>query len=218
VRLAALSGYRSAFVWSHDSVGLGEDGPTHQPVEQLAAMRAMPELRLIRPADANEVAQAWRIHIDGDGPTGIVLTRQDLPVLEGTAERAADGVPRGAYTLVDEDAGTLDLVLIGTGSEVSVCVEARALLAAGGVSARVVSMPSWDLFAAQDGSYRDAVLPPGAPTLAVEAGVSLGWERYADDVVSIGRFGASAPGSTVLRELGYTPENVAERARALLGA
>jgi transketolase len=217
VRLAALSGCKSAFVWSHDSVGIGEDGPTHQPVEHLAAMRAMPELRLIRPADANEVAHAWRVHIDGSGPTGIVLTRQDLPVLEGTAERAPEGLPRGAYVLVDEDNGRLELVLLGTGSEVSVCVGARELLAADGISARVVSMPSWDLFAAQDDAYRDSVLPPGAPTLAVEAGASLGWERYADDVVAIDRFGASAPGSTVLRELGYTPENVAGRARALLG-
>jgi transketolase len=217
-RLAALSGYRTAFVWSHDSVGLGEDGPTHQPIEQLASLRAMPGLRLIRPADANETAQAWRIHIDGTGPTAIILTRQKLPVLEGTLERAADGVARGAYTLVDEDASGLDLILVGTGSEVSLCVAARELLAAGGTSVRVVSMPSWDLFAAQDDAYRDSVLPPGLPTLAVEAASPFGWERYADDVVGIDRFGASAPGPTVMAELGFTPENVAERARALLGA
>jgi transketolase len=217
-RLAALSGYKTAFVWSHDSVGLGEDGPTHQPIEQLASLRAMPGLRLIRPADANETAQAWRIHIDGTGPTAIILTRQKLPVLEGTLERAADGVARGAYTLVDEDASGLDLILVGTGSEVSLCVAARELLAAGGTSVRVVSMPSWDLFAAQDDAYRDSVLPPGLPTLAVEAASPFGWERYADEVVGIDRFGASAPGPTVMAELGFTPENVAERARALLGA
>ncbi|HUV11363.1 MAG TPA: transketolase, partial [Acidimicrobiia bacterium] len=160
-RLAALSGYKTAFVWSHDSIGVGEDGPTHQPVEQLASLRAMPSLRLIRPADANEVAQAWRVHIDGDGPTALILTRQGVPVLEGTAERAPAGVPAGAYVLVDEDAASggsgPDLVLIGTGSEVQLCVEARATLAAGGVDARVVSMPSWDLFAAQPDQYRDDV-------------------------------------------------------------
>jgi transketolase len=217
-RLAALSGYKTAFVWSHDSVGLGEDGPTHQPIEQLASLRAMPGLRLIRPADANETAQAWRIHIDGTGPTAIILSRQKLPVLEGTLERSTEGVARGAYTLVDEDASGLDLILVGTGSEVSLCVAARELLATDGTSVRVVSMPSWDLFGAQDDAYRDAVLPPGLPTLAVEAASPFGWERYADDVVGIDRFGASAPGPTVMAELGFTPENVAERARALLGA
>jgi len=217
VRLAALSGYKTAFVWTHDSVGLGEDGPTHQPVEHLASLRAMSGLRLIRPADANEVAQAWRVHVDGQGPTGIVLSRQKIPVLEGTAERAADGVPLGAYVLVDED-GPLDLVLVGTGSEVGVCVDALGLLAAEGTSARVVSMPSWDLFDAQPAEYRDAILPPRVPTLAVEAGASLGWERYADAVVAIDRFGASAPGPVVLAELGFTPENVAACARALLEA
>ena len=215
-RLAALSGYRTAFVWSHDSVGLGEDGPTHQPIEQLAAMRAMPGLRLIRPADANETAQAWRIHIDGTGPTALILTRQKLPVLEGTAERAPEGVPRGAYVLADAPHGDLDIVLIGTGSEVWVCVGARDLLAAEGLGVQVVSMPSWDLFAAQDDEYRDSVLPPGVPKLAVEAASSFGWDRYADDVVAIDHFGASAPGPKVLAEFGYTPENVAARARALL--
>ncbi|HEY8217521.1 MAG TPA: transketolase C-terminal domain-containing protein, partial [Acidimicrobiia bacterium] len=216
VRLAALSGYKVAFVWSHDSVGVGEDGPTHQPIEQLAALRAMPGLRLIRSADANEVAQTWRVHLDGDGPTAIILTRQDVPVLEGTAERAPDGVPRGAYTLVDEGAD-LELVLIGTGSEVQLCVAARETLAGDGVGVRVVSMPSWDLFEAQDEGYRERVLPAGVPRLAVEAGTSFGWDRYADDTVSIDRFGASAPGDTVMRQLGMTAEHVVERARALLG-
>jgi transketolase len=214
-RLAALSGYRTAFVWSHDSVGVGEDGPTHQPVEHLASLRAMPGLRLIRSADANEVAQTWRVHIDGTGPTAIILSRQKLPVLEGTAERAPDGLPRGAYTLVDEEGG-LDLVLIGTGSEVHLCVTARELLVGEGVSVRVVSMPSWDLFEDQPDEYRDSVLPPGVPTLAVEAGVSFGWDRYADDTVAIDRFGASAPGPTVFAELGFTPEHIAQRARDLL--
>jgi transketolase len=213
-RLAALSGYKTAFVWTHDSVGLGEDGPTHQPIEQLASLRAMPHLRVIRPADANEVAQAWRIHVDGAGPTALVLTRQKVPVLAHTAERAPDGVPRGAYVLVDEPRDQVDLVLIGTGSEVSLCVATLDLL--DDRSVRVVSMPSWDLFAAQTDDYREQVLPRGVPTLAVEAGSSFGWERYADAVVGIDRFGASAPGPTVLAELGFTPDHVAARARALL--
>jgi len=214
-RLAALSGYKTAFVWSHDSIGVGEDGPTHQPVEHLASLRAMPSLRLIRPADANEVAQAWRVHIDGDGPTGLILTRQGVPVLEGTAERAPAGVPAGAYVLVDER-DDIDLVLIGTGSEVQLCVEAQAALGADGVSARVVSMPSWDLFAAQPDEYRDAVLPPGVPTLAVEAGTTFGWERYADDTVGIDHFGTSAPGPVAMAEFGFTTAHVIERAKGLL--
>ena len=214
VRLAALSQYKTAFVWTHDSVGLGEDGPTHQPIEHLASLRAMPGLRLIRPADANEVSQAWRVHVDGDGPTALILTRQPVPVLATTAERAPAGVPRGAYTLVDESGDGLDLVLLATGSEVSLCVEALDLL--DGLSVRVVSMPSWDLFATQSDEYREAVLPVDVPTLAVEAGSTFGWERYADDTVGIDHFGASAPGATVLAEFGFTPENVAARARALL--
>jgi len=214
-RLAALSDLKVGFVWSHDSVGLGEDGPTHQPVEHLAAMRAMPNMRVIRPADANETAQAFRCHVERDGPTAIILTRQKVPVLAGTAERAAEGLPKGAYTLVDEDGG-LDLILIGTGSEVQLCVGARDLLAPDGTRARVVSMPSWELFAEQPESYRNGVFPPDVPRLAVEAGASFGWERYADDVVAIDRFGASAPYKTIFEHLGFTPENVADRARALL--
>ena len=216
VRLAALERARVAFVWSHDSVGLGEDGPTHQPVEHLAALRAIPGLSLFRPADANETVVAWQHHIEGTGPTALVLSRQKLPVLAGTAERAVTGVPQGAYVLVDEPR-SLDLVLIGTGSEVALCVEAQARLAEADISARVVSMPSWDRFAAQSESVQDAVLPPGVPTLAVEAGVSLGWDRYADDVIAIDRFGASAPGERVLAEFGYTVDTVLARAMALLG-
>jgi transketolase len=217
VRLAAMMRAKVAFVWSHDSVGLGEDGPTHQPIEHLAALRAVPGLRLIRCADANEVAAAWRVHIDGDGPTGILLTRQKVPVLERTADLAPSGVPRGAYVLIDPDTGPADVILIGTGSEVSVCVGAQALLAERGVNTRVVSMPSWDLFAAQPPEYQADVLPPLTPTLAVEAASSFGWSRYADDVVAIDRFGESAPGAVALANFGYTPENVAERALALVG-
>ncbi len=164
VRLAALSESHVIYSWTHDSVGLGEDGPTHQPVEHLAALRAMPGLRVIRPADANETAHAWRIAVDSDGPTALVLSRQSLPVLDGTAQ-AADGVARGGYVLVDPPQGAPEIVLIGTGSEVSVCVEAAALLAGADapVRARVVSLPSWDLFAAQNATYRDEVLPPAPP-------------------------------------------------------
>src|SRR4051812_25515026 len=214
VRLAALSHYKSLFVWTHDSVGLGEDGPTHQPIEQLAAMRAMPGLRVIRPADANEVSHAWRVHVDGTGPTALILTRQKLPVLSASAERAPAGVRRGAYPLVDEEGDGLDLVLIGTGSEVSLCVAALDLL--DGLSVRVVSMPSWDLFAAQSDDYRELVLPADVPTLSVEAGATFGWERYADDSIGIDHFGASAPGPVALENFGFTPEHVAARAHALV--
>jgi transketolase len=216
VRLAALARYKVAFVFTHDSVGVGEDGPTHQPIEQLASLRAMPGLQVFRPADANETAHVWRCHVDGDHPTAMLLTRQKIPVLEGTAERAADGVARGAYVLVDEQSAP-DLVLVGTGSEVQLCVAAADVLAADGVSVRVVSMPSWDRFEAQPDEYRDSVLPDDVPVLAVEAASPFGWERWADDVIGIDRFGASAPGEVVLEQLGFTPEHVVERARALLG-
>ena len=217
VRLAALEQARTAFVWSHDSVGLGEDGPTHQPIEHLASLRAIPGLRVIRPADANETAQAWRVHLTSDGPSALILSRQKLPVLEGTAERAEAGVPRGAYVLVDES-GDPELVLIGTGSEVSVCVAAQRTLSESGLSARVVSMPSWELFQLLSEEEQASVLPPGVPTLAVEAAATLGWERYADDTVGLDRFGASAPGAVALENLGFTPECVVDRARTLLRA
>jgi transketolase len=214
IRLAALMQAKVILSFTHDSVGLGEDGPTHQPVEHLMALRAIPGLRLIRPADANETAAAWAVAVDGDGPTVLALSRQDLPVLEGTDP---EGVSRGAYVLTDDGEGDEpDLVLVGTGGEVWVCAEAAELLRAEGHSVRVVSMPSWDLFAAEDFEYQDEVLPAGIPTLAVEAGVSLGWDRWADASVSIDTFGASAPGSEVLERMGYTPENVAERGRELL--
>ncbi len=217
VRLAALEQARTCFVWSHDSVGLGEDGPTHQPVEHLASLRAIPGLRVIRPADANETAQCWPIHVNGEGPSAFILSRQKLPVLEGTAERAEAGVARGAYVLVDEP-GDLQLVLIGTGSEVSICVEAQKTLAGEGISARVVSMPCWELFQLLSEDEQVAVLPPGAPRLSVEAAATLGWERWADDAIGLDRFGASAPGATALEKLGFTPECVVDRARALLAS
>jgi transketolase len=213
VRLAAITGAHVVFVWTHDSVGLGEDGPTHQPIEQLAGLRAIPQLKLLRPADANETAQAWRVAVDHDGPVGLVLSRQALPILEGTAGN--EGVLKGAYVLRDCP-GDPDIVLIGTGSEVHTCLGAASELS--DLAVRVVSMPSWDLFAAQDESYQDAVLPPEAPTLAVEAGASLGWDRWADDTVALDRFGESAPGAEALTKLGFNPVHVATRARALLDA
>jgi transketolase len=215
VRLAAISEAKVVYSWTHDSVGLGEDGPTHQPIEQLASMRAMPGLRVIRPADANETAHAWRLAVEGDGPTALILTRQGLPVLDGTAD-AFEGVARGAYIIRDDGSGEPDLILIGTGSEVWVCLEAADVLEAEGRLVRVVSMPCWDLFEAQDDQYMDSVLPAGVPTLSVEAASSFGWARWADDCVSIDRFGKSAPGNVVLEHFGFTADNVADRARELV--
>ncbi len=211
IRLAALSRAKVVYSFTHDSVGVGEDGPTHQPIEHIAALRAIPDLRVIRPADGNETAAAWRLAVDHDGPTALILSRQDLPVLEGTADGAVD---RGGYVL--RPAEEPDVVLVGTGSEVALCVAAAELLAAEGIHAQVASLPSWDLFAAQPEHYQDSVLPPDVATLAVEAGTPFGWERWADDVLGIDRFGASAPGNRVLAELGFTAENVAARARQLI--
>jgi transketolase len=216
VRVAALSGAHVVYSWTHDSIGLGQDGPTHQPIEQLAAIRAMPGLRVIRPADANETAQAWRIAVDGDGPTALVLSRQDLPVLEATADLAPEGVRRGAYVLADPGDGPAQVVLLATGSEVPLCLDAARLLAEAGTRVRVVSLPSWELFAEQGDGYRTEVLPPGVPVLSVEAASTFGWERYADDSVGIDHFGASAPGEVVMREFGFDPVHVAARATALL--
>jgi transketolase len=214
IRLSALMGLEDAWVYTHDSVGLGEDGPTHQPVEHLAALRAIPELVVIRPGDANETAAAWRTILeDLDGPAALILSRQDLPILP---DADFDGVARGAYVLRGDD--DPEVAIVGTGSELSVAIGAAELLAADGTRARVVSMPSWELFAAQDDAYRDSVLPPGLPAVAVEAGVSQGWERWVDRVVGIDRFGASAPGALVLEKLGITAENTARAARELLGA
>jgi transketolase len=212
IRLSALTALPVAWVYTHDSVGLGEDGPTHQPVEHLAALRAIPGLTVIRPGDANETAAAWRTILeDLDGPAVLVLSRQDLPVLE---DASADGVARGAYVLREAD--DAEVVLVGTGSELSVALEAADRLAADGIAARVVSMPSWELFAAQGDAYRDSVLPPGMPSVAVEAGVTMGWDRWVDRTIGIDRFGASAPGPEVLTRLGITAENVAGAASELL--
>ena len=218
VRIAALSDVHVIYSWTHDSIGLGQDGPTHQPIEQLAAIRAMPGLRVVRPADANETAQAWRIAVDGDGPTALILSRQELPVLADTARLAPEGVAHGAYVLRDPDGGPPRIILIGTGSEVQLCLDAADLLASDGIAARVVSFPSWDLFAGQADGYRRGVFPEGVPRLAAEAASSFGWERYADATVTIDRFGASAPGDVAMRELGFTADNVVAHAHALLGS
>ena len=220
IRLAAISEAHVVYFFTHDSVGLGEDGPTHQPIEQLASLRAMPQLSVIRPADANETAAAWRIAVDSDRPTALILSRQDLPVLEETGPLASHGVACGAYVLrAGREGGRApDIILIGTGSEVQLCLGAAKVLDGEGVQARVVSFPSWDLFAEQEDGYRADVLPPGVPRLAVEAGASFGWDRYADATVSIDRFGASAPGSVNMERFGFTADNVAARARELLGA
>jgi len=213
VRLAALSEARVLFVWSHDSVGVGEDGPTHQPVEQIASLRAIPGLRVMRPADANETVSAWKAALELGGPTAIITSRQDLPVLEGTV---GVDVSAGGYVLRHADSP--DVVLVGTGSEVSVCLAAADLLDDDGIAAHVVSLPCLELFREAGAAHRDAVIPAGLPSLAVEAGVSMGWHALVDDVVSIERFGASAPGAVVMRELGITADNVAARARQLLAS
>jgi len=209
LRLAALSGAKAWFVFTHDSVGVGEDGPTHQPVEHLATLRAIPGLQVIRPADANETVAALRAGIAYNGPTALVLSRQNLPVCTDGA-----AVDRGAAVL--REPSDARITLLATGSEVHLVLAAAELLAAAGVSARVVSMPSWDRFALQDRSYRDSVLPPSIPTLSVEAATTFGWERYADECIGIDRFGASAPGPVVLDKLGINVDHVVARATALL--
>jgi len=212
VRLAALSSAKVIFVWSHDSIGVGEDGPTHQPVEQIASLRAIPHLAVIRPADANEVSQAWELAINRLGPTALILTRQNVPVLEGTIK--ANQVERGAYVLIDPPDPAV--ILAGTGSEVQLCVEAAGALAEDGIAARVVSMPSWELFQDQGEEYQKEVLPSGVPILGVEAGVSLGWDRWADKTITIDDFGASAPGDLVMEKFGFTASGVESAARSLL--
>jgi transketolase len=219
MRLSALMGAHVAWVFTHDSVGLGEDGPTHQPVEHYMALRAIPNLTVIRPADPNETSMAWRSTFDTDGPVAMLLTRQNVPTLDPDA---TEGALRGAYVLADSEGGAPEVILIGTGSEVFVALEAREHLAAQGVDARVVSMPSWEIFDAQDQDYKDSVLPPAVETrVSVEAGITSGWERYIGfkgASVGINRFGASAPGEKVLQELGITPENVANATLELLGS
>jgi len=221
VRLAALSEKRVIFVYTHDSIGVGEDGPTHQPVEQLAMLRATPNVVTIRPADANETAEAWRQAIlRTDGPTALIFSRQKLPILDQLQVGPATGLARGAYVLEDSEKELPDLILIASGSEVPLAREAAAKLSGEGIAVRVVSMPSWELFDAQPQDYRDLVLPPDVTArLAVEAGVTQGWHRYVGDggdVIGLDRFGASAPGPIVMEKLGFSVDNVVARAKALL--
>jgi transketolase len=220
VRLSALMKLPVVWVWTHDSIGLGEDGPTHQPVETYAALRAIPNLWFVRPADATETAEAWRVALErADGPVALSLSRQKVPTLDRSALAPASLLARGAYTLW-ESAPSPDLILIGTGAEVGLVLDAGRKIAAGGTAVRVVSMPCWELFEQQPASYRDEVLPPVVKArLAVEPGVALGWREWigdGGDVIALDRFGASAPGSTVLEHLGYNLDNVVARAVALL--
>ncbi|HEY6963338.1 MAG TPA: transketolase [Gaiellaceae bacterium] len=220
VRLSALVGLPVVWVWTHDSVGLGEDGPTHQPVETYAALRAIPNLWFVRPADANETAWAWKVALERqDGPVALSLSRQKVPTLDRSEVAAASGIERGAYTLWESEASP-DLILIGTGAEVGLALEAGRKVAADGTAVRVVSMPCWELFEQQPQEYRDSVLPPEVKArLSVEPGVSLGWERWVGDrgaSVALDHFGASAPGTTVLEQFGFNVDNVVARATALL--
>lgn len=221
LRLSALSHIPSIWVYTHDSIGLGEDGPTHQPVEHLAAMRAIPNMTMIRPGDANEVAEAWKAAIERrDAPTALSLTRQSLPTLDRSRYAKAAGLQKGAYVLADLGEGEPEILLMASGSEVQLIVEAGDKLSADGGAVRVVSFPSWELFEAQPQAYRDEVLPPGlTKRLAVEAGVSQGWRRWVGDVgdmITIDRYGASAPGDVLMEKMGFSADNVVARAKALL--
>jgi transketolase len=217
IRLAALMKIHSLFVFTHDSIGLGEDGPTHQPIEQLMMLRAVPFLTDFRPADANETAAAWRLALERKSPSFFALSRQDLPIIDPATHDAYANVSKGAYVLVD--AASPQVVLIGTGSEVAPAIEAAKLLAAEGIQARVVSMPSWKLFEEQSAAYKASVLPANVPKLAIEAGATLGWWKYVGldgDVIGVDRFGASAPGPIVLEKLGFGADSVAKRAKKLV--
>jgi transketolase len=221
VRLAALMKTPALYVWTHDSIGLGEDGPTHQPIEHLASLRNIPNVAVIRPGDANETSQAWRAAVEHTtGPVALALTRQDIPILDGTREKAAEGVSRGGYVLAEASTGNPEVLLIGTGSELQLAVAAREALEADGVPTRVVSMPCLDWFESQDQDYRDVVLPPTVKArVSVEAGLAISWYRLlgdAGEAVSIEHFGASADGATLFREFGVTAEAVAAAARRSL--
>jgi transketolase len=223
VRLAALQKLRIAYVWTHDSIGVGEDGPTHQPIEHCAALRAIPNMTVIRPGDANETAAAWAAAVSvSTGPTALILSRQNLPILQGTPEKAREGVTRGGYVLRDAsgDAGKPDLIMIGTGSELQLAVAAAETLEKEGIRTRVVSLPSWELFEAQPPAYRESVLPPASKKrVTVEAQTPFGWERYAGDegaIIGIDRFGASAPAKLIFEAFGITAERVTDVGRKVV--
>ncbi|MFJ7729265.1 transketolase [Neobacillus sp. NPDC097160] len=221
IRLAALMGLPVTYVFTHDSIAVGEDGPTHEPIEQIAALRAMPGLSIIRPADGNETAAAWKLAVESTNkPTALVLTRQDLPTLKGTDTNAYEGVSKGAYVVSPSERDTPDALLLATGSEVSLAVEAQKALAGEGVHVSVVSMPSWDRFEQQSKEYKDSVLPKNVKKrLGIEVGASFGWHKYTGDegdVLAIDKFGASAPGEKIMEEYGFTVNNVVARVKALL--
>jgi len=222
IRLSALSHIPSIWIFTHDSIGLGEDGPTHQPVEHLAALRAIPNLVVLRPADANEVREAWKVAINRrSGPTLVALSRQNTPTFDRSALAPASGLQRGAYTLVDMGSGAPEIILMSSGTEVSLIIDAGYRLHNQGINVRVVSFPSWELFAQQDAAYRDSVLPPSVMMrLAVEAGVSLGWERWVGNrgrVISVNTYGASAPYKVIYEKYGLTSDNIVDQARKMLG-
>lgn len=221
IRLAALSHIPTIFVFTHDSIGLGEDGPTHQPIEQLASLRAIPNLMVLRPADANEAAQAWKVALEKrDGPVVLIFSRQNLPTFDRTNMGDAAGVAKGAYVLLGANKIYPDVILLASGSEVSIAVEAHTQLAEQGIAARVVSMPSWELFKAQSESYRDSVIPPGVTArLAIEAGSTMGWQQWVGSggsIIGLDRYGASAPYQTIYKQLGFTAENVTLRALSVI--
>ncbi|TDK64714.1 transketolase [Bacillus salipaludis] len=221
IRLAALMGLPVTYVFTHDSIAVGEDGPTHEPIEQIAALRAMPNLSLIRPADGNETAAAWKLAVESTNkPTALVLTRQDLPTIKGTDVNAYEGVSKGAYVISASEKETPDALLLATGSEVGLAVEAQKALAGEGIQVSVVSMPSWDRFEAQSKEYKDSILPKNVKKrLGIEVGSSLGWHKYVGDegdVLAIDKFGASAPGEKIMEEYGFTVNNVVARLKALL--
>ncbi|HKT69691.1 MAG TPA: transketolase [Terriglobales bacterium] len=221
IRLAALMNTHSLFVFTHDSIGLGEDGPTHEPIEHLMSLRAMPNMTVMRPADANETVEAWRIAIQRQQPMAMALTRQKIPVLDAKRYPIREGVDKGAYVLAEADGGKPQIVLIATGSEVQLALAAREELAKQKIATRVVSMPCWELFDEQPAEYRKQVLPAGVPKLAIEAGATLGWCKYVGEnggVIGLDRFGASAPGNVVMDKLGFNVPNVVEHALKLVSA
>jgi len=215
LRLASLMKTHSLWVFTHDSIAVGEDGPTHQPIDQLVSLRAIPGFQTYRPADANETAAAWKCALEARGPVALALSRQNLPILDPAIFHAAEGVPKGAYILAESEGGAPAVVVIATGSEVHLALDAKKTLAAEGIRVRVVSAPCLERFDAQPEGYRREVLPAGVPTLAVEAACPMGWRDYADEVMGLDRFGASAPGGEVMKRLGFTAEAVAARVRAL---
>jgi len=223
IRLAALMQAPSIFIFTHDSIGVGEDGPTHQPIEQLASLRAMPNLVVLRPGDANEVTEAWKIIANlQHSPVALVLTRQAMPTLDRSKYAAASGVEKGAYVLADAPDGKPDLILLGTGSELSLCVDAYEKLKAEGIKARVVSMPSWEIFDKQDAAYKESVLPSEVTArVSVEMAATFGWERYTGSKgrnIGMHRFGASAPLKDLLKYFGFTVDKVVAEAHAAIAA